>query len=376
MSIAADRMRAVLDEAPRYEPADDDVLVHLRGKARELTTVWSDEYQLILSEPGLVDGLLPSEGMTVLYAESGAGKTFVAVDLSCCIATGRSWRRMDVDPGIVIYVAAEAPESVQRRLYAWRRHHKVDHLPVLVVHSTINFLDTSDTDAVIAKAKAIAESHGPVKLTVVDTLARAMVGNENAPDDMGAFVAACGKIREATGGHVLVVHHCGKDLARGARGHSSLRAATDVELEITNVDGVGVIRVGKNRDESGEATFGFVLDVIELGINSRGRTVTTCVARAVEAPQAQEKRRELGPNEKIVFDALAAALTDHGQVAAASHDIRPGTRVVPTEKWQEAALRYLPHPELKRKTEAFTRSLTSLVAHSHVRHVGGFAWIP
>ena len=68
---------------------------------------------------------------------------------------------------------------------------------------------------------------------VVDTLARAMTGNENAPEDMGSFVAACGRIREACEGHVLVVHHCGKDAAKGARGHSSLRAATDVELEVT-----------------------------------------------------------------------------------------------------------------------------------------------
>jgi hypothetical protein len=32
---------------------------------------------------------------------------------------------------------------------------------------------------------------------------------------------------------VLVVHHCGRDAARGAGGHSSLRAETDAELEIT-----------------------------------------------------------------------------------------------------------------------------------------------
>ena len=74
------------------------------------------------------------------------------------------------------------------------------------------------------------EQHGRVALVVIDTLARAMTGNENAPEDMGRFVAACGRIREACEGHVLIVHHCGKDQARGARGHSSLRAATDVEL--------------------------------------------------------------------------------------------------------------------------------------------------
>ena len=55
-----------------------------------------------------------------------------------------------------------------------------------------------------------------------------MNGNENSPEDMGKYVASCGRIREAGGTHVMVVHHCGKDLAKGARGHSSLRADTAI----------------------------------------------------------------------------------------------------------------------------------------------------
>ena len=44
---------------------------------------------------------------------------------------------------------------------------------------------------------------------------------------MGALVKHFDKIRQATGAHVMVVHHSGKDAARGARGHSLLRAATE-----------------------------------------------------------------------------------------------------------------------------------------------------
>ena len=94
----------------------------------------------------------------------------------------------------------------------------------------------------LALLASIRERHGRVALVVVDTLARAMTGNENPPDDMGKFVAACGRIREACEGHVLIVHHSGKDLAKGARGHSSLRAATDVELEVTNGQDGGCVR--------------------------------------------------------------------------------------------------------------------------------------
>ena len=113
---------------------------------------------------------------------------------------------MDVEQGVVVYVAAESPESVQRRVWAWKRHHGVEHLPLVVITASVDLLNGS-TDKVLACSTSIRERHGRVALVVVDTLARAMTGNENSPDDMGKFVAACGRIREACEGHVLVVHH-------------------------------------------------------------------------------------------------------------------------------------------------------------------------
>ena len=120
----------------------------------------------------------------------------------------------------------------------------------MIVTSSVDLLN-GDAEAVLALVRELRERHGRIALVVIDTLARAMTGNENAPEDMGRFVAACGRIREAREGHVLVVHHCGKDQARGARGHSSLRAATDVELEVTNGEDGGCVRVTKHRDEAG-----------------------------------------------------------------------------------------------------------------------------
>ena len=148
----------------------------------------------------------------------------------------------------------------------------------------------------------LAEIRGRIALVVIDTLARAMVGNENAPEDMGAFVAACGQIREATETNVLIVHHCGKDMAKGARGQSGLRAATDVELEITG----NCIRVSKNRDQPEGQLYGFRLEQVELGHNAKGRRITTCVAIDADPPAGAGKKRKLGTNERLVFDALAA----------------------------------------------------------------------
>ena len=90
----------------------------------------------------------------------------------------------------------------------------------------------ADTKAIIIALAEIAEA-AAVELVVVDTLSRALAGgNENSPDDMGAFVRNCDKIRQATGAHLMAIHHTGKDEARGARGHSLIKAAADTELEV------------------------------------------------------------------------------------------------------------------------------------------------
>src|SRR5690349_3684239 len=295
---------------PKAEKAPDGAL-----QERRLATVWADEIRLELDRPGLVDGLLSTTAMTVLYGESGAGKTFVALDVACHVAAGMSWRGLDVEQGVVVYVAAESPESVQRRVWAWKRHHDVERLPLVIITATVDLLNGS-TDKLIALLAEVREQRGPIKLVVVDTLARAMTGNENAPDDMGRFVAACGRIREACEGHILIVHHCGKDVAKGARGHSSLRAATDVEMEVTKAEGCRCLTVRKNRDGEEGAVYAFKLETVELGTNAKGRVVTTCVAAETAAPEQRagqtgqdgQSRRRPSPSGRVALDGLKAAL--------------------------------------------------------------------
>jgi hypothetical protein len=342
---------------------------------KQLSTIWADDIELQLDTAGLVDGLLSSTGMTVLYGESGSGKTFVAIDLGCHVAAGKCWRELAVEQGVVVYIAAEAPESVKRRLWAWKRHHKVEHLPVIVVQSTVDLLN-GDTEALAELLEKLKVEHGRIALVVVDTLARAMTGNENAPDDMGKFVAACGRLREAGDTHVLVVHHSGKDLARGARGHSSLRAATDVELEVTNGETGGAIRVTKHRDEAGGASYAFRLEPVELGTNSKSRTVTTCIVAESEAEVTSVTRvTSLRPNMRVTYEALQAAVTDHGAEPPLAPDIPRNVKVVTVEQWRDAAARYLPQAEAKLKNQAFNRSMEALVAQKLVRHVNGVVWI-
>jgi RecA-family ATPase len=74
--------------------------------------------------------------------------------------------------------------------------------------------------------------------------------------DMTSFVRNMDTLRQTTGAHLMVVHHTGKDAARGARGHNSLRAATDTEIEVQiDEDGTRSAMVTKQRDHAGGESY-------------------------------------------------------------------------------------------------------------------------
>jgi hypothetical protein len=62
---------------------------------------------------------------------------------------------------------------------------------------------------------------------------------------------------------------------------------------------------------------------------------------------------KLGNNEQMTLDALDAALADKAREIPAAHDVPRGMRGIPTEEWEESALRYLPQKPDWRKKQTF-----------------------
>lgn len=279
------------------EPPEEGV----RGRSgpRSYPLEWYIEIQPSLGTLDFVEGLLCEAGMSVIYGESNCGKTFFMTDLAFHIAAGRRWREAEVEQGGVIYVALEGGFGIRNRIAAIRKHYQVfEPIPLGILPCMLNLLDANaDTQPLIDLILAAAKEIGmPVRLIIIDTLSRAMNGgNENAPEDMGSLVRSCDKIREQTGAHVAFVHHSGKDAARGARGHSLLRAATDTEVEVSREEGsaVSVAKVTKQRELEIEGEFGFTLKQVALGLNRRGKEVQSCVVMNDNAPAAKAKGPKL-----------------------------------------------------------------------------------
>jgi hypothetical protein len=317
--LSAGRFRQIdewfepIDDAPSVFDVRPDVGPPVKRKKLARVSL-ADAAAGALSDAAqpLIKGLLDQGAMSVLYGESNVGKTFVALDMAVHVALGRPWAGMKTTKMPVLYVAAEGGRGARKRAAALMRRIGPDaHVALFdFVLSPVDLLrDDADLSPLIEASREVSAG-----LIVIDTLSRALAGgDENSSVDMGRLVRHFDAIRAAGGAHVLVVHHSGKDKARGARGHSLLRAATDTEIEIMD----GQIRATKQRDLDRNFASSFELEAVQLGLDGDGDPISSCTVRLTQSisPIAGKPT----PKEQAVLDALRVLSETAG----------PGQREVP-----------------------------------------------
>lgn len=285
-------------------------------RPRTIQYVMSDQIVPNIEANDFVQNYLGEGQMSVVYGESNCGKTFFMTDMAFHVALGKRWRDLRVERGGVIYVALEGSYGLRNRITAFKHEYPEakDGMPLAMITSQIDFMNPDGNIAeFIDVIMELREKLGSVRLVVIDTLARAMAGgDENSGQDMGMLVRHGDLIRAATGAHVCFVHHSGKDKALGARGHSSLRAAIDTEIEVSREDGAAysMVRTVKQREMEAAEPIYFGLKRVTLGVNRYNEEVTSCVVETVDAaslPKTDDKQR-LSANQAFVMDAILEAM--------------------------------------------------------------------
>ena len=276
--------------------------------------VWIGDAQPVLQSNYLIKNWLGSKQMTVVYGQSNTGKSFFTLDMSYHIAAGRDWHGHNVKQGVVLYYAAEGGSGYLNRARAIQDHYGDENVPLAIRPCPVNLLDPSaDLPKLLSQIDMVKDMHGDIALIVVDTLSRALVGgNENGPEDMTAYIANSDALREHGQCSVLSVHHSGKatDLARG---HSSLRAATDTEIEVAvdEVSGIRFAKTTKQREIEGGREFAFELETVTLGEDEDGDNVTSCYVLPVTEDRKQEAKVKLSKNEKLLVNCFTQLWGEH-----------------------------------------------------------------
>lgn len=255
-------------------------------------------------QPYLVDDVYDLNTMVVTYGESNSGKSYVVLDQAFAIATGRDWNGHKTHKGLVVYVAAEGGRGFRKRIAAFRQRYGVNDVPFALIPCPVDLFATGADTRTLVDLIHDAERQAGLEcvMVVVDTLARAMGGgDENSGADMGVLLKNCDRVRESTGATFHLIHHSGKDKAKGARGWSGLRGHIDTEIEVAP----GRMEVTKQRDMEKGKAFGFALAGAEIGKRTDGRAVTACT---VDWLTESEFEVRVSPDAQKLFGLLEQLL--------------------------------------------------------------------
>lgn len=293
-----------------YHPQLAAVQTKAPRKSRFTPTIGFTGWQA--STSWLLKGYLPDNSFGVVYGPSGSFKSFAVLDWACCIALGEPWLGCRVKAGRVVYVAAEGASGLRKRIKGWcDAYNDGDNIDRLqVVGCPVDLRDHLQVGEFIETIKGA--DGDPVRLVVVDTLARCFGdGDENSASDMNIAIQACDRIKFETGATVLVVHHSGKDDAKGARGSSALRAACDFEIAVKRGGGLGCeLATTKMKDSEQIGGVVIPLEVRDLGIlDEDGEAVTTLVrSRHVSSLKACKAKPDTQKSE--LQDLILSTLSD------------------------------------------------------------------
>lgn len=295
-----------------------------------------------------IKGVVPDSGIAAIYGPSGSAKTFLALDMALALSRGLPWFGMRTKACPVVYVCLEGEAGLSNRVRAYLTRNDAAG-EVYFLTQPVSLLNEKDAPEL---AKAIIESEAAGGVVIIDTLNRAAPGmDENASGDMGKVIAMVKGLQNAVGGLVMLVHHTGKDATKGMRGHSSLIAALDAAIEVNRYSDQRSWLVAKSKDGEDGAAHPFKLEVVELGIDADGDSITSCV---IKVDTSTHVKKPLTPSMKLGMDTFHAAATNGTD--SANHQLQAHV-----DNWRHAFYQATTADTLDGKKRAFQRVRAQLV---------------
>lgn len=276
-------------------------------KKNRFRLVRADNYMRRAQPDWIIKGLLPRHSVGMTYGGSGDGKTFAILDMACAVALGVDWNGRKTRRGHVVYICAEGSGGFITRLKAYARRHNISMVDLgdylTVIPAAPNFLKKVDVEEL---AEEINEHNKETELVIIDTLAQTSTGaDENSAKDMNIALHYIESLRSKTDSAVHLIHHAGKNEDRGARGSSTLKAALDVQFQVSREGERRLFWVAKMKDGRDNFGWNFNLDTEVLGEDDEGDMISSCVV-SFEQKMAINKKavnKKRGRWEELVLQA-------------------------------------------------------------------------
>jgi|GEM_PF-7024614 DNA-binding MarR family transcriptional regulator len=247
-------LSATLSEKARAAQADpNEIIAEARASLDELETETNAEdlmsFESIFDGDApkpkwVVDKLVPAEGITLISAKPGVGKSWLGYYISQCTASGAPlFGRYDVTLGRVLYLNAEGGESlvIYRNRKLWNGL-SLEYGEELKKNLPIKYLckpTVLSSGADFSRLCRLIEDE-KADLVVIDPFIEFFDGEENSSRDTSAFFRELRKIIEKTGSAFVVTHHTRKvgfdkpnTPSESPRGSSAIAGALDSHLSLS-----------------------------------------------------------------------------------------------------------------------------------------------
>lgn len=281
--------------------------------------------------------LLPAASIVQFFGDPSAGKSFLTVDLSCHIATGKPWFGRPVKQCVVLYMIGEGLEGLKRRFEAWKTYRGDVSDEFLKVTQRPFRLDPEGAQTILNEVAAM-----PVKpeFVVIDTLNTMLDGNENDARDIGRFFDVLKQFTTQYGATVVYNHHPGHNNKERSRGHSGIGGSLDCDYRLEK-QGThdGILTVTKPpKDSAIPDPIAYRLDIVELPEAWQDQDYpdepeTTClftvtgVAQPSAKPLPEQQRKALKLLDELYQQ-------QRSNLESAGHD--PNQARVTAADWYEA----------------------------------------
>ncbi|MDB5824131.1 MAG: RecA-family ATPase [Herminiimonas sp.] len=264
----------------------------------------------------LVDGVLQRRFVYSITAQTGVGKTAIAMLISAHVATGRKLGNLDVEKGCVLYFAGENPTDIQMRWLGSTQNMHIDPET-----TDVHFVPgaTALSGIVTRITEEVARKNLRPSLVVVDTAAAYFEGDDENSNTQAVDHAR--RLRSLTtlpgGPTVLILCHPTKRAAPDdliPRGGGAFLNEVDGNIALRKQDTlIGAEVQGKFRGRE-FSPIHFELNTVyhPLLKDARGRDIPTVVARVIDDTTKQRLAEASERNEnallKVIFEQPGASL--------------------------------------------------------------------
>jgi len=201
----------------------------------------------------IVERLIAESSVNVWFGQWGAKKTWAAIDLAVCVASGKQWLGMATEPCNVLIIDEESGDTrLANRIRDTMRGElgqlANESVPIKSVSlAQFNLLKRPDDADLLARLVLELDA----KLIIIDALADVMLGgDENAVKDTQPVFANLRFIAELTGAAFIVIHHANK--GGGYRGSSAIAGAIDTLLSVESKQDNSLITFKTEKMRDGE----------------------------------------------------------------------------------------------------------------------------